>query len=193
MSGQDEFRPACRHCSPKLKDGLDTRRLFGKNNVHNTVTMISSLWEESVTGFRIIEQEVSGKESDVVVSIYCSSCGNNSTSEEFVFATKRYIYKYQKEFGTTNFFFNRALAAIHNKGISHAEPSYEDYLGEDVDDFCENCGEHVDNCSCTTNCEECGQPISECRCCVECGADSLYCGCYCSNCGQLTKDCECDD
>lgn len=193
MSGQDEFRPTCRHCSPKLKDGLDTRRLFGKNNVANSVMMISSLWEEGVTGFRIIEQEIGGKDNRVVVSVYCGSCGYNSTSEEFVFATRRYIYKYQKEFGTTNFLFNRALAADHNKNIARAEPDYQDYLGEDVDDFCAVCGEHEDYCLCTPTCDVCEQPTTSCRCCTECGMDSLYCSCLCDDCGELTEDCICDN
>ena len=192
MSGQDEFRPTCKYCSPNYRDGLDTRRLFAKNNIHNSVIMISSLWEESVTGFRIIEQEIGRNGNKVIVSVYCGSCGYNNTSEEFVFAIKRYIYKYQKEFGTTNLLFNRALNAVYG-GESHAEPSYEDYLGEDADDYCDNCGEHFDICSCTTNCEECGQPISECRCCTECGVDSLYCNCRCDDCGQLKEDCECDN
>ena len=181
MSGQDEFRPSCGHCSPQYKDGLDNRRFIARNSEHENVMVIASVWEESVTGFRIAEiddgERTGGK---VIVSVCCNRCGFNSTSHELVFATKRYIYKYQKAFGTSNFIFMRALESIYRATMGRSDVCYEDYLGEDIE-FCDNCGNPAEVCVCEATCDKCGQPVSECRCCEHCGEDSLYCSCECDD------------
>ena len=178
MSGLDETRPVC-DCGGRLVDGLDNKRLIARNIVGVNLMMITSLYEESLTGIRLATYEVSGDENKVITSTFCTNCGNKSSNHDFIFLVKKYIYKYEKNFGTTHGIFSQKLQKkLHGKE-RRSEPEYEEYLGEDVDEYCPECGNLEDDCSCGN------------ECCDNCGEDRRSCGCYCADCGYLVDDCDC--
>jgi len=164
MSGRDEFRPICDKCTPQRTLGtgsLDARRLLARNTRGRNITMITSLYDESLTGIRVVEQETQRDENKVISKIYCTYCGHMHRDEDFVFSVKRYIYKYESTFGASHRTFETLRNAKTHPTNPHHAPDYDEYLGEDDGDYCTICNNHEDDCTC---CEHCGYDRRTCGC-----------------------------
>jgi len=163
MSGYDEVKPYCQKCKPQYSEGFDDRRLLARNREGNNLNIITSDYDESLTGIRVVMFSPILNGSNVISYVRCSHCGEKYGDSEFVFAVKKYIWFYKDKFGLDYNEWNKQLDRIRYGDTSDiSEPNYDEFVDDD-DDTCPNCGYPYSECECET-CSECGYLIDDCTC-----------------------------